>query len=471
MFGLGSISLSISSRFIRVGKPFYRFSNNIFHFHVMTPIYRQFKRELLFAKNKEIKKIDNDITAIHLVNKNNNPSIVDALKEKKNHENQENSLIYKDNHINLSRSINMGGGDNTNTNITNNKNVTKKSSISIDYRQIMTEIRYIKIFNRKIEYSYSSICGHLSFLLLAISWTFTDIIWLRIMALLAGICSLFFVFWHPVGQTLWIPFRWNILFFTINIGHIIRLFYKEIQIILTDDNIINSYEQSFQATNITLSEYLELIEIAKIKKYAPKTKIIQEGYHNSYVFLVINGECSVKVNNKDVYRITPGQFIGEMGIRVGLKIPQSLPSTATIETETVLDVISWKRSDLIKLLNKNDKLSSAFQSAVTLDLMQKAVDPHKGSGIKVALSDVNIMAIKQYEHVLYAVLNMEKDVKSWNHTRAMLKRFRLLHNIDDLQHIKSLKLHNWTVEQFERGTLEEPKQKKQKNLIHAFDKL
>ena len=68
--------------------------------------------------------------------------------------------------------------------------------------------------------SISEACGHMSFLLLGVSFAFQDIMYLRVTALFAGATMAVFNFFHPYGRVLWLPFRWNLFFIGVNVLNI-----------------------------------------------------------------------------------------------------------------------------------------------------------------------------------------------------------------------------------------------------------
>ena len=68
----------------------------------------------------------------------------------------------------------------------------------------------------KVDLSLAEIFGHSSFMLLATSFAFGDILWLRSLALASGSCMAVFNYWHPNGRVLWLPFRWNLIFIIVN---------------------------------------------------------------------------------------------------------------------------------------------------------------------------------------------------------------------------------------------------------------
>ena len=71
-------------------------------------------------------------------------------------------------------------------------------------------------------FSLAEALGHTSFVLVALSYSIDDVLWLRLTAVVGSTAMLGFTYFHPHGKVLWLPFRWNALFIVINTAQIIR---------------------------------------------------------------------------------------------------------------------------------------------------------------------------------------------------------------------------------------------------------
>ena len=70
--------------------------------------------------------------------------------------------------------------------------------------------------------SISECFGHAAFLLGGAAYVFDDILHLRALSVVSGAAAIVFSYFHPVGQPLWLPIRWNAAFMLINLMHIYR---------------------------------------------------------------------------------------------------------------------------------------------------------------------------------------------------------------------------------------------------------
>ena len=61
--------------------------------------------------------------------------------------------------------------------------------------------------------------GHLAFGLIALSFLVKDILWLRIVSIVASLFSVFYN-WVIPAEPMWIPIGWNFVFVLLNLYHI-----------------------------------------------------------------------------------------------------------------------------------------------------------------------------------------------------------------------------------------------------------
>ena len=72
----------------------------------------------------------------------------------------------------------------------------------------------------------ATIAGHLAFGLIAFSFLVKDIMWLRIVSILASLFSVLYNWVIPV-EPMWIPIGWNFVFVALNLYHISVIVYEK----------------------------------------------------------------------------------------------------------------------------------------------------------------------------------------------------------------------------------------------------
>ena len=82
----------------------------------------------------------------------------------------------------------------------------------------------------------ATIVGHLAFGLIAFSYLVKDIMYLRILSIVASLFGMFFNYTVP-AEPLWLPIGWNAIFVMVNIYHISVLLYEK-RPVQMDDNCL-----------------------------------------------------------------------------------------------------------------------------------------------------------------------------------------------------------------------------------------
>jgi CRP-like cAMP-binding protein len=99
---------------------------------------------------------------------------------------------------------------------------------------------------------------------------------------------------------------------------------------------------------------------------APSGEVLaREGERMGTVFFVRSGAGVVRVGDREVGKIGPDQFIGEMSFFVDGK------ATATVEVTEPTRYVAWERDDLRALLAERQALEQALLKTVALDLVGK----------------------------------------------------------------------------------------------------
>ena len=107
------------------------------------------------------------------------------------------------------------------------------------------------------------IAGHLAFGLIAFSFLVKDILWLRVVSILASLFSVFYNYFIPV-EPMWLAINWNIVFVLVNLYHIAVIIYEKrpIKMAPKDKEL---YETLFK--DLSPVEYLKVTKRAEWKKF------------------------------------------------------------------------------------------------------------------------------------------------------------------------------------------------------------
>ena len=203
------------------------------------------------------------------------------------------------------------------------------------------------------------IAGHLAFGLIAFSFLVKDILWLRIVSILASLFSVFYNWVIPV-EPMWIPIGWNFVFVGLNLYHIAVIIYEKrpIKMAPKDKEL---YEPLFK--DLSPVEYLKISKVAQWKTFKSGETIIRQEHLVPDLILIYNGTVDVVVENKKVAELKDGQFVGEMSFLT------EKTATATCIVKHNTECLVWKQPEFKELLKRNPSLYYTIQSLLSNQLV------------------------------------------------------------------------------------------------------
>ena len=201
----------------------------------------------------------------------------------------------------------------------------------------------------------ATIAGHLAFGLIAFSFLVKDILYLRVVSILASLFSVFYNYTIP-AEPMWLAINWNFIFITVNVYHVAVLIYEKRPVHMSDKEK-ELYETMFRG--LTPVEFLKITKVAEWKKFNSPLPIIQQGKPVNDLILIYNGMVDVLVNDKKVAELKDGQFVGEMSFLT------EKPAPATCRVEHNTECLVWNQKDFKDLLKRNPSLYFTIQSLLS----------------------------------------------------------------------------------------------------------
>ena len=201
----------------------------------------------------------------------------------------------------------------------------------------------------------ATLAGHLAFGLIAFSFLVKDILYLRILSILASLFSVLYNFYIPV-EPMWLAINWNIIFVLVNIYHISVIIYEKRPVKMSSKEK-ELHETMFRG--LTPVEFLKITKIAQWKKYKTPLPIITQGKPVNDLILIYNGTVDVLVNDNKVAELKDGQFVGEMSFLT------EKPATATCKVTHNTECLVWPQKDFKDLLKRNPSLYFTIQSLLS----------------------------------------------------------------------------------------------------------
>jgi len=213
----------------------------------------------------------------------------------------------------------------------------------------------------------ATIAGHLAFGLIAFSFLVKDILWLRIISILASLFSVFYNWVIPI-EPMWIPIGWNFVFVGLNLYHIAVIIYEKrpIKMAPKDKEL---YQTLFK--EMTPVEYLKISKIANWKKFKAGDTLIREAHLVTDLILIYNGTVDVMVKGKKVAQLKDGQFVGEMSFLT------EKVATATCKVRYDTICLVWKQREFKELLKRNPSLYFTIQSVLSSQVSDMLVKSSK----------------------------------------------------------------------------------------------
>ena len=201
----------------------------------------------------------------------------------------------------------------------------------------------------------ATLAGHLAFGLIAFSFLVKDILYLRILSILASLFSVLYNFYIPV-EPMWLAINWNIIFVLVNIYHIAVIIYEKRPVKMSPKEK-ELYETMFRG--LSPVEFLKITKIAQWKKYKTPLPIITQGKPVKDLILIYNGLVDILVNDNKVAELKDGQFVGEMSFLT------EKPATATCKVAHTTECLVWPQKDFKDLLKRNPSLYFTIQSLLS----------------------------------------------------------------------------------------------------------
>ena len=201
----------------------------------------------------------------------------------------------------------------------------------------------------------ATIAGHLAFGLIAFSFLVKDILYLRILSILASLFSVLYNFYIPL-EPMWLPIGWNIIFVLVNLYHIAVIIYEKRPVKMSPKEK-ELYETMFRG--LSPVEFLKITKVAQWKQFKSPLPIIQQGKPVNDLILIYNGMVDILVNDKKVAELKDGQFVGEMSFLT------EKPATATCKVTHDTECLVWPQKDFKDLLKRNPSLYFTIQSLLS----------------------------------------------------------------------------------------------------------
>ena len=214
---------------------------------------------------------------------------------------------------------------------------------------------------------------HFSNVLMLVSYSVRDILWLRWFAVAAALTNMPYFLLRQ--EVLWPPVLWAGVFTAINVYQIARIYSERRPVVLSDDEQ-RLYELSFRS--LRRREFVSLMLAGEWRDGVAGDKLLIEGQPVTSIYICISGTLAVRRGGAYLGDLQPGQIIGSTLAVTG---SPSLIEAAFTEPGRYM---RWSRSNLRTFIDKRPELRVTLQGLVNRDLAGKierlvhgSVGPHE----------------------------------------------------------------------------------------------
>jgi CRP-like cAMP-binding protein len=204
---------------------------------------------------------------------------------------------------------------------------------------------------------------HFSNVLMLMSYSVRDMLWLRWFAVAAAITNIPYFLLQPIK--LWPPVIWALVFTAINLYQILRIYLERRPVVLSE-NEQKLYDMGFRS--LRPREFVSLLMAGEWKTGAPGDSVLTEGKPVSSLCIAISGSLKLRKDGEDVMPLKPGYIIGTALALTGQPSP-----VAVIFTEPAC-YFCWPLANIRAFLDKRPDLRLALQSLVNRELAAKIED-------------------------------------------------------------------------------------------------
>jgi hypothetical protein len=201
---------------------------------------------------------------------------------------------------------------------------------------------------------------HFSNILMLVSYSVRDILWLRWFAVAAALTNI--PYYLAQDYVLWPPVLWASVFTAINLYQIARIYRERRPVVLSADQQ-SLYDLAFRS--LRPRDFLSLALVGEWCDGAAGERLLTAGEPAARISIAISGDVEVSKGDTNVGRLAPGHLVG-----TGLVLTGS-PSPVDARFVAPGRYIRWSAQTLRTFLDKRPDLREALQRVTSRDLAAK----------------------------------------------------------------------------------------------------
>jgi CRP-like cAMP-binding protein len=202
--------------------------------------------------------------------------------------------------------------------------------------------------------------GHLSYVLIAVSYWLTDMFWLRLVAVVG--LTLEILYFILSGGDLRTGIGWDLIFIAINAYQIYRLMQDRLSLRLPepDRELLRSVLSGLDDAQIA-----RLLFAGEFSAIAKGTTLTTENQPLERLFFICAGDVRVSIAGREVSHLQKGNFVGEVAFLT------EKPATATVIAEDEVRAIVFERDKLSKFFRNEAEVAGIIYQLLGRELANK----------------------------------------------------------------------------------------------------
>lgn len=223
-------------------------------------------------------------------------------------------------------------------------------------------------------YSSPDLLIHVAFTATALAFLVRDILWLRLLATFSYSLFLALALSRAEGPA-WNLIYWYVAFMTINIGHAAYLFYER--------SLEKLKPEERRLCDLAFPT-LDPVPVKRImhagvwRDLAPGDPLTHKGMVAKHLWLIADGEVTVRVDQQEIACLQAGRFVGEIGFLTASAATATAVAGADGEAKP-LRCLAWEQKKLRRRLARDPAMRAVMYAAIGADLSAKIAD----SNVKV----------------------------------------------------------------------------------------
>jgi len=208
--------------------------------------------------------------------------------------------------------------------------------------------------------SLTDVPGHVSYIILAISYCLTNIYWLRVAAVI-GI-ALEVIYFSLTSNQLYTGIAWNFIFIAINSYHLVLLTRDRLSLKLgkAERQLLTN-----ALTGLCDAQIARVLRTGIWRQISAGHNLMSEGEMASELYFIQSGRLAVYAKGVHVAELGPGALIGEVGFLTGSA------AIATVVADSDARLIAFDRQQLLGACRQDEQVSAAVHRLICHDLAAK----------------------------------------------------------------------------------------------------